>query len=152
MILLLLVTVVLAQVHVLGAAWAGPLVPDPFACVLAIAGLHAGRPGGLLMPAVGMGWARALVFVEPAGGHVLATLLALWLVSEQRETLDKQGALSLLLAAGLGACAYALAAFALRLVGGEPISSGPSLFLGVLLAPLLAGPVRAVARAARRRS
>jgi hypothetical protein len=148
-ILLLLVTVVLAQLHVLGVAWAGALVPDPFACVIAIAGLH-GRPGGLLLPAVGMGWARALVFVEPAGGHVLATLFALWLVSEQRETLDKQGALSLLLAAGLGACAYALAAFVLRLVGGEPISAGLSLFAGVLLAPLLAGPVRAVSRSARR--
>ena len=151
MILLLLVTVLLAQLHGLGAAWAGPLVPDPFACVLAVAGLH-GRPGWLLLPAVGMGWARALVFVEPAGGHVLATLFALWLVSEQRETLDKHGALSLLLAAGLGACAYALAAFVLRLVGGEPISSGPPLFLGVLLAPLLAAPVRAVARSARRRA
>ena len=151
MILLLLVTVVLAQLHVLGAAWAGPLVPDPFACVLAIAGLHV-RPGRLLLAAVGMGWARALVFVEPAGGHVLATLFALWLVGEQRETLDRHGAVSLLLAAALGACAYALAAFGLRLVGGEPISAGLPLFAGVLLAPLLAGPVRAVARSARRRA
>jgi hypothetical protein len=150
-ILLLLVTVVLAQLHVLGSAWGGPLVPDPFACVLAIAGLH-GRPGTLLTAAVGMGWARALVFVEPAGGTVLATLFALWIVSEQRETLDKQGALSLALAAGLGACAYALAAFGLRLLGGEPISAGVPIFAGALLAPLLAGPVRVAVRSARRRA
>ena len=151
MILLLLVTIVLAQLHVLGSAWAGPLVPDPFACGIAIAGLHR-RPGGLVLAAAAMGWARALVFVEPAGGHVLATLFALWLVSEQRETLDKQGALSLTLAAALGACAYTLAAFVLRLIGGEPISAGLPLFAGALLAPLLAGPVRAVARTARRRA
>ena len=151
MILPLLVTIVLSQLQVLGAAWAGPLLPDPFACVLAIVGLHA-RPGALLMAAVGMGWARALIFVEPAGGHVLAALFAVWIVSEQRETLDKQGAVSLLLAAGLGACAYALAAFVLRLFGGEPITAGLPLFAGALFAPLLAGPVRAVSRAARRRA
>lgn len=150
MILLLLVTTVLAQLHVLGAAWAGPLLPDPFACLLAIVGLH-GRPGTLLLSALGMGCARALVFVEPAGGAVLATLFALWIVSEQRESLDK-GALSLTLAAALGAAAYALAAFGLRLASSAPVSAGVPLFAGALLAPLLARPVAAASRAARRRA
>jgi len=150
-ILLLVVTVVLAQLYALGSAWAGPLLPDPFACVLAVVGLH-GRPGALLTAAVGMGWARALIFVEPAGGHVLAALFALWMVSEQRETLGRQGAFALTMAAGLGACAYALAAFVLRLVGGEAISAGLPLIAGALFAPLLAGPVRAASRAARRRA
>ena len=69
MILIGLATVLLGQAHVLGAQWTGDWLPDPFVVLVALAALH-GQSRGLVPWAVGLGWGRALVQLEPVGLQV----------------------------------------------------------------------------------
>lgn len=119
-----------------GAAW-GPLAPDPTPLLVAVAGrtLAADRRA-LVALAIGLG--RALVLLEPAGGHVLAVWLGIELVAllVGRGSRRQGGRASPWFIAGaIGAGAILLAA---RLLGaaGAPTSAGLGLLSGVLLVPI----------------
>ena len=151
MILLLLAAVLLGQLHVLGVAWFGPWVPDPVVVLAAIAGLHWQRQR-LLGAALVLGWGRALVLLEPAGAHILCAALALMVVASQREAFDRNRAGTLLFASLLAAGCWMAGTWLLGAVFGMPLSAGPSLLTGALLALPLALPTRRVAALVRRRA
>jgi hypothetical protein len=148
-ILIGLATVLLGQAHVLGAQWTGDWLPDPFVVLVALAALH-GQSRGLVPWAVGLGWGRALVQLEPVGLHVLCALFAVWVVSGQRDAVDRTSTGSLLVGCLFAAGAWALAALVLGLLVGDTPSIGLSLLSGTLLALLVAAPVRRLLRHAER--
>jgi hypothetical protein len=148
-ILIGIATVLLGQVYVLGEAWTGDWLPDPFVVLIALAALHGGAPG-LLPWAVGLGWGRALIQLEPVGLHVLCALFALWIVSGQRNAVDRTSTGALLVACLFAAGAWALAALVLGLCVGRTPAIGLSLLSGTLLALLAAAPARRLARRAGR--
>jgi hypothetical protein len=148
-ILIGLATLLLGQAHALGAAWGGSWVPDPYVVLLALAALHGGGRG-LLPWAVGLGWGRALLMLEPVGLHVPCALFALWVVSGQRDAVDRSGTGALLVACLFAAGAWALAALVLGACTGQAPDIGLSLLSGTLLALVAAPPMRRVLRHARR--
>lgn len=151
MILLLLATVVLGQLHVLGVAWFGEFVPDPIVVLAAIAGLHWQRRR-LLGAALVLGWGRSLILLEPAGAHILCAAIALTVVASQREAFDRERGMTLLFAALLAAGCWMGGAWALGATLDLGVSAGPSLLTGALLALPIAIPTRRVVRLARRRA
>jgi hypothetical protein len=148
-ILIGLATVLLAQAHEAGVAWTGDWLPDPFVLLLALAALHGGARG-LLPWAVGLGWGRALVQLEPAGLHVLCALFALWVVSGQRDAVDRTSTGALLVACLFAAGAWALSALVLGLCTGATPPLGLSLLSGTLLALPAAPAVRRLRQLAGR--
>jgi hypothetical protein len=150
-ILLLVATVLLGQLHLLGVAWFGELVPDPIVVLAAITGLHWKR-GRLIGAALVLGWGRSLVLLEPAGAHILCAALALTVVASQREAFDRDRGATLLFAALLAAGCWMGGAGLLGALADLSISAGPSLLTGALLALPLALPTRRVVRLVRRRA
>lgn len=145
MILIGIATVLLGQLFVLGSAWGGDWLPDPFVVLVALAALHGGGRG-LLPWAVGLGWGRALVQLEPVGIHILCALFALWVVSGQRDAVDRTSTAALLTACLFAGGAWALAAIVLGLCVGDTPTIGLSLLSGALLALLAAPAARRVRR------
>ena len=88
--------------------------------------------------------------LEPVGLHVLCVLFALWVVSGQRDAVDRTSTGALLAACLFAAGAWALAALVLGLFVGDTPSIGLSLLSGTLLALLAAAPARRLVRLAGR--
>jgi hypothetical protein len=74
--LLLLLALAAAPLGALSRSWWGGLAPDPVVLVAAACALLL-KPRQLALAAVALGWSRALVLGEPAGGQVLCALAAL---------------------------------------------------------------------------
>ncbi len=133
-LLLLLLAVTATQIHVVADAWLGPAAPDPTVCLAAFCGLYWPR-GTLPLAALALGWGRAMVLVEPAGGQVLCALVALALVATQRDdNSTSEGGYALVWAALTVSLAWAAAGWLLGQFTDVPIKAGRELFLGSVLA------------------
>ena len=143
--LLIVASVLAGQVHALGAAWTHPALPDPFVVLAAFVGLFAPRRA-LPWAAVGLGWGRALVTLQPAGAEVLCVGLALLVVASQREAFERDRPSTLFFVALLATGAHAVGAWALSACGAAEVGGGLALLTGSLLAMPLARPARRVAR------
>jgi len=149
MIVLALFALVTGQAHAWLAGVAGPLMPDPYAVLVAFVGLHA-RKGSMLAGVVVLGWARALTLAEPAGGHVLATGAVVLLLASQRDGVDLRSASTLLVAAFVAALGLVAGGALLRALSGAPLEAGWALVWGAVLALPLAVPARLLARRMRK--
>jgi hypothetical protein len=74
--LMLLLALAAAPLGALSRSWWGELGPDPTVLVAAACALLL-KPRQLALTALALGWSRALVLGEPAGGQVLCALAAL---------------------------------------------------------------------------
>lgn len=127
-----------AQLLVLGRAHLGGWAPDLLLLVLLHGALFAPSRRLLMVPLV-VGWLRALVLLEPAGGQVLAALAATLLVSSLRSQIREAPGLGWVLGAFLAAGSWSLTAALLEAITGVPLVAGRELVLGALLAVPLAG-------------
>ena len=151
MIALAALALLLGQLHAWLVGWTGAALPDPFAVLVAFAGLHWPRRS-LLGAVVVLGWARALTLAEPAGGHVLATGAAILLLASQRDSLDLRGGGVLLLGALVSALTLCASGAVLRWLSGAPLTAGWAVLWGAALAIPLAVPARLLSRRLRRRA
>jgi len=92
----------------------------------------------LLACAVLMGWLRAVVLLEPAGGQVLCAWGALVLVAGLRSQLALRERLGFVLAAVLVAGTWSLLGRGLSALFDVPLTGGRELLLGAALALPLA--------------
>jgi len=134
-----------AQALVLGRALLGSMAPDPMV-VLATALALAWPARRLLLAAVFLGWVRALVLVEPAGGQVLCAWAALFSVAAFRSSLRRGGRRGFLFAGVLLAAVWWLTALAVSWAAGVHVSAGRELLLGLLLAVPCAGLLMRISR------
>ncbi len=147
-LLLLLLTLAATQAALLAAPWTGGLALDPTVCLAAFAGLYWPRRT-LPLAALALGWGRAVVLLEPAGGQILCAWVALMFVAAQR-TETRQGAAEavpwtrFVIAAFLAAAAWMGAGWLLGMVLPNPLQAGRELFVGVIVAI----PVARLARGA----
>lgn len=130
-LLLLAASLLLTQLHLVGTAHWGELVPDPIVPLIVLAGL-ASRGPGVPLSALALGWSRAVVRVEPAGGPVLAVLLAVGLVVLCRRRLPGRRSARILLAAVLAAGMLLAVNAGLELWPGQPVLASPALLSGTL--------------------
>ncbi|RKY20966.1 MAG: hypothetical protein DRQ55_05840 [Planctomycetota bacterium] len=153
-----LAALVSAPLLTLGTAWLGPAAPDPFVPA-AVWAAQCLRVRQLPWAAVALGWMRAFVLAEPAGGQVLCALLALLLAarvgpagSSGRPLLTTAVVIALswwAVAALLSWVAGVLPGAAGNLLSG-PSNDGSGLLLGALL--LLPSPLLAAWRMRRARA
>lgn len=145
-----LAALLLGQVHAWATLGTGWTLPDPFAVVLAWAGLTL-RRADLPWAALLLGWARALVLAEPVGGHLLSCAVALLLLESLRASLDGRRLGGQVVAVLLAALALLLAGWALRGLAGAPLTASWPLLAGAALVLPALVPLRAAAARARRR-
>ena len=148
MILVALGAALLAgQLWAVSRAWLGPAAPDPLVAVAMGLALTWPRRQ-LLWGAVMVGWVRALVLTEPAGGQVLCAWAALLIVASARRGLRRSGRSGVLLAGLLLAVVWWCSALVLSWAWGVPVVAGQELFWGVLVGAPLLWVVRPSARLA----
>lgn len=138
MILVALGAALLAgQLWAVSRAWLGPVAPDPLVIVGTALALSCPRRQ-LPWVAMMVGWVRALVLIEPAGGQVLCAWAAMVVVAAVRRGLRRQGRSGVLLGGLLLALVWWCSAAALSWVWGASVIAGEELFWGVLAGvPLL---------------
>lgn len=142
---LLLLALFASQALVVSRAWLAAYAPDPLLPVAAFAALYWPRRG-LLLPVLVVGWLRALVLLEPAGGQVLCVLGSTLIVASLRPALLSWGRAGYVLAALVQAGCWSLCAAAVSALSGQTITGGRELVLGALLAVPLAGLACAAGR------
>lgn len=145
-----LAALLLGQVHAWASLGTGWILPDPFAVVLAWAGLTQ-RRSDLPWAALLLGWARALVLAEPLGGHLLSCGAALLALESLRASLDGRRLGGQLVAVLASTLVLQLAGWALRGLSGAPLTAGWPLLAGAALVLPALVPLRAAAARARRR-
>ncbi|MFT7463699.1 MAG: hypothetical protein ACI9EF_002046 [Pseudohongiellaceae bacterium] len=115
------------QAFVLGRAWLGPLAPDPMVLVATFLALTCSRRR-LLVGVIAVGWVRALVLVEPAGGQVLCAWGAMYAVA----SLGRGGQRGPLFSSVVLAAVWWCCAWLVRWASGVSVLAGQELFLGVI--------------------
>lgn len=143
-VLLLLLTVAAAQAYVVTESWVGVQAPDPVVCLAAFAGLYWPRRA-LPLAALALGWGRAAVLVEPAGGQILCAWVAVTVVAGQRGDSPSRSWTEYVAAALVTAAAWSLTGVVVRLVADVPLQAGLELFLGAIVAIPLARVARGAA-------
>jgi hypothetical protein len=138
--------VLASQMLVLSRAWLGTFGPDPLVLLAAYATLYAPRRS-VLPSLVLLGWLRALVLLEPAGGQVLCLLVAGAIVSGLREHLVEHRQLGFVLGALILAGCWSMAAALVSAGFGVVVLGGRELVLGAALSV----PLAALAGRANRR-
>lgn len=137
-LVVVVLTVLLAQAHLVARAWLGGLAPDPLVVLATLLALVLPRRR-LVLAALLLGWVRALTLAEPMGGQVLCLWAAMALVAFLREGLVAGGRSGVLVAGGLLALCWWSSAQVLGLAADAPVSAGRELLLGVPLAVPFAG-------------
>jgi hypothetical protein len=150
--LLLALALAAAPLGALSRSWWGDLGPDPAVLVAAACALLL-KPRQLALAALALGWSRALVLGEPAGGQVLCALAALsvgWRLGPGAPG-SRPWLLTSLAVAGTWWLVAQVLALVLGLLSGALVApaAGPGLFLAAALA--LPSPVLASWRARRAR-
>lgn len=139
MILLLLVCgLVTGRLFLLGQLWLGEYAPDPTILVAVLCAL-ALPPRRMVFAAVLLGWGRAVVLLEPAGGQVLCAWGAMAVVAGLRSQLQLLEGTGYVLGCVIGAGCWSLVARGLQLVADQPLTGGRELLLGAALALPIAG-------------
>ncbi len=144
-VVLTLVVVLLGQLFVVSRGWLGSFAPDPLVVVATWVALYWPRRTALL-PLVLLGWIRALVLVEPAGGQVLPVLVAAAIVAGLRQHLLEFREAGFVVGALVYAGCWSMAAFLVSRGFDVPLTGGRELVLGALLSIPLAGPAMNAAR------
>jgi hypothetical protein len=144
-LLLLALAVLSVQSYVVAESWIGIQAPDPIICLAAFAGLYWPRRT-LLLAAIALGWGRALVLLEPAGGQILCAWLTLAVVASQRGDHARTSWVWFVTAALLAAATWSTAGVMVRLAFDVPLQAGLELFLGAVLSIPLAGLAQGTAR------
>ena len=135
---LVFVAVFLGQVFVVSRGWFGSFAPDPLVPIAAFVALYWPRRT-VLLSLVLLGWLRASLLVEPAGGQVLAVLVAYAIVTGLRTHLLEFREFGYVLGAFILAGCWSMAAVLTSSAFGIGISGGRELVLGGLLSIPLAG-------------
>jgi len=137
-LVLLVLATVASQLFTAARSWLGAAAPDPFVLVAAFAAVWWPRRTRLLAVVL-LGWTRALILVEPAGGQVLCAWLTFVFVGVFRDRLMALRKTGYVVGAALTACCWVLGARLVALVPGADPTAGRELMLGALLAIPLAG-------------
>lgn len=145
MIVLALLAVLLGQVFVVSRGWLGSFALDPLVPVAAYVALYWPRRA-VLIPIVLLGWVRALVLVEPAGGQVLAALVSFAIVAGLRSHLLEFREFGYVLGTLILAGCWSMAAALIAHGSGVAVTGGRELVLGSLLSVPLAGLALSMAR------
>ena len=139
MILLLLVAgLVTGRVFLLGQQWLGASAPDPTILVAVLCALSL-SPRRVVLAAVLIGWGRAVVLLEPAGGQILCAWAAMAVIFGLRSQLQLLEGTGYVLGCVIGAGCWSLVVRVLQLVVDQPFTGGRELLLGALLALPIAG-------------
>ena len=144
-IVLAFIAVLLGQVFVVSRGWLGSFAPDPLVPIVAFVALYWPRRS-VLLSIVLLGWVRALVLVEPAGGQVLAALIACAIVAGLRTHLLEFREFGYVLGTLILAGCWSMAAVLTSHAFGVAVTGGRELVLGSLLAVPLSGLAVSMAR------
>ena len=137
-ILLAISAVLLGQLFVVSRGWLGGFAPDPLVPIAAFVALY--WPRRSVLPAIVLlGWVRALVLVEPAGGQVLAALISCAIVAGLRPHLLEFREFGYVVGTLILAGCWSMAAVLTTHAFGVSVTGGRELVLGSLLAVPLAG-------------
>jgi hypothetical protein len=144
-LVLAILTVLLGQAFVVSRGWLGTFAPDPLVPIAAYLALY--WPRRSVLPCIVLlGWVRALVLVEPAGGQVLAALISCAIVAGLRPHLLEFREFGYVLGTLILAGCWSMAAALITHASGVSVIGGRELVLGSLLAVPLAGVAVNVAR------